>query len=79
MSFINYNQDFLEKHQASGLAYELRDTIAVAYCALDNDHGGIPLDRRGINSTLERAERMASQLIDKCELLERSQNSRQAE
>lgn len=70
MSFIEYDQEYMDKHPASNLAYALRDAIAVAYCAFDNDGANIKMDGRGIGSTLERAEQMASDLIDLCERLE---------
>ncbi|WP_297754650.1 hypothetical protein [uncultured Shimia sp.] len=72
-NFIHYDNEYLDAHQASGLAYALRDTIAVAFCAFDNDGSNVELDNRGISSTLERAEKMARELIDRCEMLERNQ------
>jgi len=73
MTFINYNQDYVAKRPASDLAYQLRDMIAVSYCAFDNDCASIKMDSRGIGKTLEMAEKVACELIELCEKMERQQ------
>ncbi|WP_127113067.1 hypothetical protein [Shimia sediminis] len=72
MTLLKVSEAYVAKHQASDLAYRLRSIIAVAYCAFDNDCGSIPMQQRGIDQTLELAESMANDLIDKCEELERA-------
>lgn len=67
---IKYNAEYMEAHAASNVAYELRDLIAVTYCTFENEGSGIDFDKRGIGGTLERAEKLACDVIDLCEKLE---------
>lgn len=67
------DKEYMRAHRASDLAYNVNALIDTARFALENDSSGIPLDRRGIASTLEVTSRIASDLIDACELLERSE------
>ncbi|SHK23186.1 hypothetical protein SAMN05444000_1233 [Shimia gijangensis] len=71
MTFINYDQEQIQKSKASTMAYRLRSLIAVAYSAFDNDCGSIEMENRGIDQALELAEKMACDLIDLCEEMER--------
>ncbi len=64
------NEEYCREHRASGLAYDLNAIIKTAYAAVENDGLGLPLDRRGIGTTLNIAMNMAGDLIDACELLE---------
>lgn len=50
----------------------VRDLIAVAFCAFENDDDSVRMYNRGISRTLEMAEKMASDLTDMCERLEKT-------
>jgi len=56
------------------LPRSLRDLIAVALCAFDNDNGSVKMDHRGIGRVLEMVVKMASDLIDQCEMMEKNKS-----
>ena len=64
-------KEYVRKHRASGLAYDVNALIDTARFALENDTSGIPLDRRGIANTLEITSQIATDLIGICEMLEK--------
>ncbi len=61
----------LQKHATSSLAYDLHAVINTLFYASDNDGREEGIEHRGIVPTLEIALHMASDLIDRCEELER--------
>lgn len=69
------NVEYCRKHRASGLGYDVLAMIDTARFALENDGSGVPLDRRGIATTLQIASRIAGDLIDACETLEKRDSS----
>lgn len=74
MHFINTDQDYLDQHPASCLAYDLRCMVAAAFCAFDNDNIKVTMDNRGIGTVLANAEKMARELIELCEVMEHQLN-----
>ena len=66
------DKEYHRKAFASTLAYEVSAMLRTAHSAYENDTSGIPMhDDRGIGLTLEVAIRMAGDLIDRCEDLEK--------
>lgn len=72
MRLIQRDEKLMATCQASHLAYQLRNLIAVTYCAYDTEDNSIPMHNRGIEGALEIAEKMSCDLIDRCEELERT-------
>lgn len=69
------NEDFAKKHPASSLAYDLHSLISTIWMAVENDGSGLPFEQRGIGTSLEIANAMASDLIERCEMVEKRINS----